>query len=137
MQGGRTEEESLDGLWNFSPDLYDNCLRAKWFLEEGTNAGRVRGTLDYAFDDWGRPYRFPGVFNLAKPEYFYYEGPAVYSRRFSYGSRGNERVFIRFGAVAGEARVFLNGCFLGVHRGGSTPFCVEATESLKEERITG
>ena len=130
MQGGR-EEESLDGLWNFSVDLYDNCLRAKWFLEEGTNAEGCVVPLDYAFDDW-ETVPVPGVFNLAKPEYFYYEGPAVYSRRFSYGSRGNERVFIRFGAVAGEARVFLNGCFLGVHRGGSTPFCVEATESLKE-----
>ena len=128
MQGGR-EEESLDGLWNFSVDLYDNCLRAKWFLEEETNAEGRAVPLDYAFDDW-ETVPVPGVFNLAKPEYFYYEGPAVYSRRFSYGSRGNERVFIRFGAVAGEARVFLNGCFLGVHRGGSTPFCVEATESL-------
>ena len=99
MQGGR-EEESLDGLWNFSVDLYDNCLRAKWFLEEETNAEGRAVPLDYAFDDW-ETVPVPGVFNLAKPEYFYYEGPAVYSRRFSYGSRGNERVFIRVGAVAG------------------------------------
>ena len=107
MQGGRTEE-SLDGLWNFSPDLYDNCLRAKWYLEEKTNEEGRTVPLDYAFDDW-ETVPVPGVFNLAKPEYFYYEGPAVYSRRFSYERREHERVFIRFGAVAGEARVFLNG----------------------------
>ncbi|HBC99100.1 MAG TPA: glycoside hydrolase family 2, partial [Lachnoclostridium sp.] len=34
--------------------------------------------------------------------------------------------------VSYEARIFLNGTFLGVHKGGSTPFCVEVTEDLKE-----
>lgn len=127
---GGGKEESLDGLWNFSVDMYDNCLRAKWFLEEKTNEEGRLVPLDYAFDDWDT-VSVPGVFNLEKPEYFYYEGPAVYSRRFSYENRGEERVFLKFGAVAGEARVFLNGCFLGLHRGGSTPFSVEVTEWLK------
>lgn len=34
--GGR-KEISLDGNWNFSVDMYDNCLRAKWFLGEEIN----------------------------------------------------------------------------------------------------
>lgn len=131
MEGNR-EEESLNGLWNFTPDLYDNCLRAKWFLEETTNEEGRTVPLDYAFDDWDT-IPVPSVFNLTKPEYFYYEGPAVYSRRFAYVNRGEKRVFLRFGAVAGEARVFLNGAFLGVHKGGSTPFCVEATDHLRAE----
>ena len=67
MQGGR-EEESLDGLWNFSVDLYDNCLRAKWFLEEETNAEGRAVPLDYAFDDW-ETVPVPGVFNLAMSGY--------------------------------------------------------------------
>ncbi|HBC99101.1 MAG TPA: glycoside hydrolase family 2, partial [Lachnoclostridium sp.] len=33
IPGGRPEK-SLDGAWNFSVDMYDNCLRAKWFLEQ-------------------------------------------------------------------------------------------------------
>lgn len=131
MEGNR-EEESLNGLWNFTPDMYDNCLRAKWFLEETTNEDGRLVPLDYAFDDW-ETIPVPAVYNLTKPEYFYYEGPAVYSRRFAYVNRGEKRVFLRFLAVAGEARVFLNGSFLGLHKGGSTPFCVEATDHLKAE----
>jgi beta-glucuronidase len=129
--GGRSEE-SLDGSWNFSVDMYDNCLRAKWFLEEKTNAEGRLVPLDYGFDDW-EEIPVPAVWNLVKPEYFYYEGPAVYSRRFLFDRKAEGHVFLRFGAISYEARVFLNGIFLGVHRGGSTPFCVEVTTHLKEE----
>ncbi|MDR7813824.1 glycoside hydrolase family 2 protein [Lacrimispora sp.] len=129
--GGRTEQ-SLDGAWNFSVDMYDNCLRAKWFLEQEVNSEGLRVPLDYGFDDW-EEIQVPGVWNLAKPEYFYYEGPAVYSRRFSFKESSKGHVFLRFGAVSYEARIFLNGKFLGVHKGGSTPFCVEVTEDLKED----
>lgn len=131
LLGGR-REESLNGAWNFSVDMYDNCLRAKWFLEEETNSEGRRVPLDYGFDDW-EEIPVPGVWNLAKPEYFYYEGPAVYSRRFFFNDDREGHVFIRFGAVAYEARIFLNGIFLGVHKGGSTPFCVEVTGHLKKE----
>ncbi|MEY8354863.1 glycoside hydrolase family 2 TIM barrel-domain containing protein [Lachnospiraceae bacterium 54-53] len=129
--GGR-REESLDGSWNFSVDMYDNCLRARWFLEEETNPEGRRVPLDYGFDDW-EEIHVPGVWNLAKPEYFYYEGPAVYSRRFFFDNTFEGHVFLRFGAVSYEARIFLNGAFLGVHKGGSTPFCVEVTDHLKKE----
>ncbi|WP_077611102.1 glycoside hydrolase family 2 protein [Clostridium sp. Marseille-P2415] len=129
--GGR-QEESLDGSWNFSVDMYDNCLRAKWFLEQDKNSEGLKVPLDYGFDDW-EEIQVPGVWNLAKPEYFYYEGPAVYSRRFFFKDSIKGHVFLRFGAAAYEARIFLNGNFLGVHKGGSTPFCVEVTNDLKEE----
>lgn len=131
IPGGRTEQ-SLDGAWNFSVDMYDNCLRAKWFLEQEVNSEGLRVPLDYGFDDW-EEIQVPGVWNLAKPEYFYYEGPAVYSRRFSFKDSSKGHVFLRFGAVSYEARIFLNGKFLGVHKGGSTPFSVEVTEDLKED----
>ena len=129
--GGR-RKQSLNGDWNFSVDQYDNCLRAKWFLEQETNEEGRSIPLDYGFDDWEK-VPVPGVWNLVKPEYFYYEGPAVYSRRFFLNKENGERVFLRFGAVSYEARIFLNGTFLGVHKGGSTPFCVEVTDHLAGE----
>lgn len=129
---GERMEESLDGLWNFSIDMYDNCLRAKWYLEQGVNEEGQRVPLDYGFDDW-ETVSVPGVWNLAKPEYYYYEGSAVYSRRFFYEKQDEDRVFLRFGAVYYEARIFLNGVFMGLHQGGSTPFCVEVTSALKSE----
>ncbi|GLB29477.1 beta-glucuronidase [Lacrimispora amygdalina] len=129
--GGR-KSRSLNGEWNFSADQYDNCLRAKWFLEQDTNDEGRSVPLDYAFDDWDK-IEVPGVWNLAKPEYFYYEGPAVYSRRFSLEEENKGRVFLQFGAVSYEARIFLNGTFLGIHKGGSTPFSIEITAHLKAE----
>lgn len=129
--GGR-RAESLNGRWNFSVDQYDNCLRAKWFLEQETNSEGRYVPLDYSFDDW-EEISVPGVWNLAKPEYFYYQGPAVYCRRFLFENSGQGHVFLRVGAAYYETRLFLNGRFLGIHKGGSTPFCVEVTEYLEKE----
>lgn len=46
----------------------------------------------------------------------------------------NKRVFIRFGAVANAAEVYLNGCLLGEHRGGYTAFEFELTDKLDFEK---
>ena len=44
-----------------------------------------------------------------------------------------EEVKIRIGAASMLCRVFLNGQYLGMHRGASTPFCFDITGILKED----
>ncbi len=44
---------------------------------------------------------------------------------------GGRRVLLHFGAVDWEARVWVNGVYLGCHRGGYTPFTLEATPALR------
>lgn len=56
----------------------------------------------------------------------------VYRREFVWRDRPQERVFLHFGAVSNRARVFVNGMFVGEHRGGYTPFAFEITKVLKE-----
>ena len=65
-------------------------------------------------------------------KYFYYEGSIVFTRLFKYKNKGEKRVFIKFGAVNYEAKVFLNKQFVGMHKGGSTPFYIEVTDYLEE-----
>ncbi|MDE6386637.1 MAG: glycoside hydrolase family 2 [Lachnospiraceae bacterium] len=45
------------------------------------------------------------------------------------------RVLLHFGAVDQECEVFLNGTFLGAHKGGYLPFSFDVTDSLAEENI--
>lgn len=136
------EVESLNGMWRFSLDPYDSFLRGHWYAENRTDENGYRRPADYDWEHWQR-VMVPSCWNMTAPEYLYYEGAAIYTRTFIYrpgairltkggGSRSGaaERVFLKVGAANYETFVFLNGRCLGVHRGGSTPFCVEATEAL-------
>ncbi len=125
------DKESLNGLWNFGIDRYDNCVRSKWYEEKSHDAGGRPLPLDYSFDRWEK-IRVPACWNVEREKYFLYEGSAVYTRKFIYKNRGEKRVFLKFGAVNYEAKVFLNRKFIGMHRGGSTPFYIEVTGLLEE-----
>lgn len=58
-------------------------------------------------------------------------GCCLYQCRFPAEGPGERCWFLVFEAVAGVARVFLNGVFLGEHRGGYSRFAVDAREALK------
>ena len=129
---GRNEAESLNGFWNFCIDQYDSCLRSKWYEEKYFDEEGRQLPIDYSFDQWER-IKVPSCWNMHDERYLLYEGSAVYTRRFKYKNNGEKRVFIRFGAVNHEAKVFLNKEYLGMHKGGSTPFCIEVTGKLNDE----
>ena len=120
---------SLDGVWIFTPDLFDEGLRQKWYLWREDPPEQWDWPRDY---DAAAAYDMtvPSCWNLARAEWMYFEGSGWYARRFA--RPVGERVFLRFGAANYEARVFVNGQFAGGHRGGSTPFCVEVTALLRD-----
>ncbi len=59
-------------------------------------------------------------------------GCRVYQRPLSAGEVRGEHVFLDFGAVAGVCRVWLNGQYIGEHRGGYSRFRFELTEALRD-----
>jgi beta-glucuronidase len=126
------DTESLNGLWNFGIDQYDNCLRSRWYEEKYFDEDGRQYPVDYSLDRWER-VKVPSCWNMHRERYFLYEGSAVYTRTFRYASKGEKRVFIRFGAVNYEAKVFLNKKYIGMHKGGSTPFYFEVTGMLRED----
>lgn len=130
FDGGR-ERESLSGLWHYAVDQYDTCLRQKWFLERYFDEDGNSLPVDYSFGQWPL-MRLPCCWNTQRPEFTIYDGSMVFTRKFSYKKNGDERVVLKIGAANYLCRVFLNGQYVGMHRGGSTPAYFEVTDYLHE-----
>lgn len=61
----------------------------------------------------------------------YYRGEALYQKGFSFSPEEGRRVFLRFDGVDNHCEAWLNGIFLGEHRGGYTAFALELTDALR------
>jgi beta-glucuronidase len=124
--------ESLDGPWHFTLDLFDEGLRQRWFADTPLAAPEWPKPRDYDAGQ-GQTLHTPACWSLQRPEWRYFEGGAWYTRILSHlPDVERPRTVLRIGAANYQARVFLNGVFLGTHRGGSTPFCVELTKHLQK-----
>ena len=132
--GGR-EKESLNGLWHYAIDQYETCIRQHWFEERYENKEGFSLPVDYSFDEWP-VMQLPCSWNTQSEQLFLYESTMVFTRRFGFIPRGNERVYLRIGAANHVLRVFLNKQYVGMHRGGSTPMFFDVTALLqKDNRI--
>ena len=129
FRAGR-KTESLNGKWHYAVDQYDTCVRQKWFLERYVDAKGFTLPVDYSFDEWPET-DLPACWNTQDDRYLLYEGSMIYTRTFEYAANGDEEVYLRIGAAAYLVRVFLNGEYIGMHRGASTPAFFRLTEKLK------
>ena len=126
--------ESLDGSWSLTLDLFGEGLNQNWPALDEKPPGAWDTPRDYDITG-GEMVAVPSCWNLLRPEWRYFEGVGWYTRHFDWSrERPGERVVLAVGAAAYEARIYLNGQPLGRHRGGSTPFSVELTQSLVEGR---
>jgi beta-glucuronidase len=128
--GGR-KRIPLAGAWRITPDLYDEGLRQQWYLCAADDPSGWTRPRDY--DEGGaEAVPVPSCWNLLKPEWKHFEGSMWYARAFTWPPMMHgERLALRVGAANYEARVFLNGRFVGAHRGGSTPFFADLTPALR------
>lgn len=129
FDGGR-QKESLDGDWGYGIDQYDTCLRAKWYEASYFDEDGRPFPMDFSFDEWPK-MRIPCCWNTQREDLKLYEGSIVYTRKFFYEAAKKERVFLKIGAASYVCRVFLNGKYVGMHRGASTPFYLELTDYLQ------
>lgn len=123
---------SLDGDWRLTLDLFDEGLRQKWFALDETPPSQWSQPRDYEIEA-GELVPVPSCWNLLKPEWTYFEGAAWYTRHLDW-ERGpaGERAILNIGAANYAALVFVNGSYVGGHRGGSTPFSLDLTEVLRD-----
>lgn len=130
FDGGR-ERESLNGEWHYAVDQYDTCLRQKWYQEKYYDENGYSLPVDYSFDEWP-VMQLPACWNTVDREYYLYDGCMVYTRKFSCVLNEEESIVLKIGAANYLCRVFLNGMYVGMHRGGSTPAYWDITELVKE-----
>lgn len=69
----------------------------------------------------------PHIWNLEEPAA---AGCCLYRTAFAAAPAEGQRAFLALDAVCGVARVFLNGIFLGEHRGSYSRFVLDATAAL-------
>ncbi|MCR4595446.1 MAG: glycoside hydrolase family 2 [Lachnospiraceae bacterium] len=132
FDGGR-ERESLNGKWNYAIDQYDTCVRQKWFLEKYTDEKGFTLPVDYSFDEWP-VIDLPCCWNTVDEKYLLYEGSMIFTRTFECSPvTEDEEVYLRVGAANYLFRVFLNGEYIGMHRGGSTPAYFRITGHLSAQ----
>ncbi len=92
----------LDGAWKMLPDYENVGLEKEWY----------RTGID------GESVMVPSVFTSSK-KLFCYEGTVWYERTFHFEGGC---LFLSFGAVMTEAKVWLDGNYLGEHYGGFCQF---------------
>ena len=95
---------ALNGRWAFVTDPDDEGLDAEYHESFPADADRID---------------VPSAWN-ATSEYYDYEGPAWYRRRFGLPAGGPTR--IAFGGVCHDATVWVDGERVAEHYGGYTPF---------------
>jgi beta-glucuronidase len=131
VMGGR-KRIGLAADWRFTPDLFDEGLRQQWYADHSIPDANWDKPRDYD-PDGAMVVEVPSCWTMLRPEWRFFEGSAWYARRFTWPRpMHGERLMLRVGAANYLARVFLNGSFLAVHRGGSTPFFIELTGHLAD-----
>ena len=128
--GGRAVQD-LNGPWSMTLDLFDEGLRQRWYALDDCSASQWALPRDYEIDA-GDLVPVPSCWTVLKLEWTFFEGAAWYTRRFDWScGPDDERVVLNIGAANYAALVFLNGAFVGGHRGGSTPFTLDVTAELR------
>ena len=116
LAGGSFAREStvLDSGWQFK---LGDILGAEAVDFNDTNWTTV--SLPY---NWG--------WQEAQQGKDYYRGPGWYRRALELQPKAGKRYFLRFEAASLFADVYVNGDFLGEHRGGFGAFCFDITRHL-------
>ncbi len=114
------------------PSLYRRpwlCLNGTWkFAVDLDGTGEARGWAREPELDLEILVPFPPESRLSGLGLTDFMPVVWYSRSFRLPkAMAGKRILLHFGAVDYEARVWLNGHYLGEHRGGYTPFTFEIT----------
>lgn len=117
-QKSRADWQCLNGAWEFEID------NEKSGFARGLLHNRLASTIEVPFSPESK---------LSGVHYTDFIRACWYRRRFTVpAERRAGRVALCFGAVDFEAKVYVNGVFVGAHRGGYSPFSFDITAVLTD-----
>ena len=130
--------QTLDGLWQVIVDplengYYNHRYQPKddgYFKNEKMKS--PSDLIEYDFDS-DLELMVPGDWNTQDDKLYYYEGTVWYKRSFDHVKKYGQTCILYFEAVNYEAKVYLNGQYVGEHVGGFTPFQFDVTNLVKEK----
>jgi beta-galactosidase len=107
----------------------DSLLGSDWRFKPGDIPGaEAVGLSDTNWETISIPHNWG--WQEAQQGKDYYRGPGWYRRELDLKPQAGQRYFLRFEAASLFADVYVNGDFLGEHRGGFGAFCFEITGHL-------
>jgi len=132
------DKMSLDGEWKIIVDPLENGYYNHRYQprDDGYFKNQKMKSpsdlIEYDFDT-DVSLQVPGDWNTQGDKYYYYEGTIWYKKSFDYQPDNKKTDILYFEAVNYEAKVYLNGEYLGEHQGGYTPFQFDVTDKLMEK----
>ena len=124
---------SLNGTWDFAFDDTDRGLDSQWHIS-GFPKEAVRPIeVPYVFQSPAS-----GINEQAIHEVLWYQREISDPRTADQKAK-QDRVLARFGAVDYECTVWIDGSYVGGHRGGHVPFDIDITDNISKDnghRIT-
>ena len=126
--------ESLNGPWDFLFDDNDDGQSAAWYQNglpshaaSGNKKPNAKRTIQVPF-----VFQSPasGINERAVHQVLWYERRIEDLRNAEEKAQGY-RLLLRFGAVDYYAKIWLDGQYVGEHRGGHVPFNVDLTDAIQ------
>jgi beta-glucuronidase len=126
----------LNGKWNYVIDPLENGyydyrlkpLKTSGFFEN-KKPSNPSELVEYNLDT-SPIMDIPSDWNSTDKSLFFYEGTIWFKKDFVYKKKLDTKAILYFGAVNYEAKVYVNGSFVGDHEGGYTPFNFDVTKFL-------
>lgn len=114
----RTDFENLNGVWNFVFDDEDIGMKNKYYSKFPANPLQIN--VPYTYETKRSGIEEHKVHNVV-----------WYNRTFNY-TPSKKDTYINFDGVDYYARVYVNGVYVGEHKGGYTRFSFNITSFLKK-----
>jgi beta-glucuronidase len=133
---GARDSQTLNGRWQIIVDPLENGYYNYRYLPrddgyfKNAKMQKASDLIEYDFDT-DDELMVPGDWNTQSDKLYYYEGTIWYKKSFDFVEKKNQLTYLYFEAINYDAKVYLNGEYIGSHIGGYTPFQFEVSAKLK------